>query len=94
MFRWLGRWFVRALLVVAAATLVAYAGDTLVYLLHGSPSSTVTVNRFMGIPLKGQKEEYDFLGSSPVPCAIALFPHNSQVPCWYLRRNSNQWENL
>lgn len=94
MFRWLGRWFVRALLALAAATLVAYAGDTLLYLARGSPGSTITVSRFMGVPLKGQKEEYDFLGSSPVPCAVALFPHNGQDPCWYLRRNPNQWENL
>lgn len=94
MSRWLGRWFIRVFMVLAAATLVAYAGDTLVYLMRGSPSATVTVSRFMGVPLKGQKEEYDFLGSSQVPCAVALFPHNGQDPCWHLRRNPNQWDNL
>lgn len=94
MFRWLGQWLGRAFLFLAAATLVAYAGDSIVYLARGSPRSTVTVNRFMGVPLKGQKEEYDYLGSSQVPCAVALFPHNGQDPCWHLRRNPNEWDNL
>lgn len=94
MLRLLGRWFARAFLVLAAATVVAYAADTLVYVMRGSPSATVTVNRFMGVPLKGQKEEYDFLGSVPVQCAVSLFPHNGQDPCWHLRRNQNEWQNL
>ena len=93
-FSWLVRWMVRAFLALAAATLVAYAGDSLVYALRGSPSAMVTVNRFMGVPIKGQKEEYDFLGTAQVPCAVALFPHKGQDPCWHLRRNPNQWENL
>jgi len=93
-FRWLGRWLARGFLALAAATIVAYVGDSLVYVLRGSPTSTVTVQKFMGIPLKNQKEEYDYLGSASVPCAVALFPHNGQDPCWRLRRNPNQWENL
>lgn len=84
----------RAFLALAAATLVAYAADSIVYLLRGSPSRTITVDRFMGIPLKGQKEEYDYLGNFQVQCAVALFPHKGQDPCWHLRRNRNQWENL
>ena len=94
MFRWMGRWLVRVFLAVAAVAVVAYVGDSLVYLLRGSPSSAVTVHRFMGIPLKGQKEEYDFLGDIQTPCAVALFPHKGQDPCWHLRRNPNQWEKL
>ena len=94
MFRWIGGWLVRAFLALAAATLVAYAGDSIVYALRGSPSATVTVDRFMGIPLKGQKTEYDYLGKVQEPCAVALFPHKGQDPCWHLRRNPNQWENL
>jgi hypothetical protein len=94
MFRWLGRWLARALLALAAFSVAAYIVDSIVYLARRSPTSTVTVNKFMGIPLKGQKEEYDFLGSQQVPCAVALFPHNGQDPCWRLRRNPNQWENL
>lgn len=94
MIRWLGRWLARAFVFLAAASLAAYAADTVIYFARGSPTATVTVNRYMGVPLKGQKEEYEFLGSQPVPCARALFPHNGEDPCWHLRRNRDQWQNL
>lgn len=94
MIRWLGRWLIRIFLVLAVTTAVSYVADTLVYLLRGSPTSTVTIQKFMGIPLKGQKEEYDYLGEAQVSCAVALFPHKGQDPCWRLRRNPNQWDNL
>lgn len=94
MFRWVVRWLIRLLVVLAAACLVAYAADTAIYLSRGSPTSTVTIQKFMGIPLKGQKEEYDYLGPAQVSCAVALFPHKGQDPCWRLRKYPNQWENL
>ena len=94
MFRWLGRWFIRIFLFVAVATVVSYTADTLVFMMRGSPTSLVTVQKFMGIPLKGQKEEYDYLGQAQVSCAVALYPHGGKDPCWHLRRNPNQWENL
>jgi len=94
MMRWLGRWFLRVLVTFAAISLAAYAVDWTVYKLRGSPHSTVTVSRFMVIPLKDQKTEYDYLGAADVPCAVALFPHGGQDPCWHLRRNPNQWENV
>ncbi len=92
--RWLGTWLLRGLLGFAAVSLVAFAVDWTVYKLRGSPRSSVTVSRFMEIPLKGQKTEYDFLGSANVSCAAALFPQDGHDPCWHLRRNPNQWENL
>ncbi len=88
------RWLVRAFLAVAAVAVAVYVADSLVYTLRGSPSSTVTIHRFLGVPLKGQKEEYDFLGDIQTPCAAALFPHKGQEPCWHLRRNPDQWEKL
>jgi hypothetical protein len=93
MMRWLGRWLLRVLVAVAAISLVAYAADWAVYHLRGSPQSTVAVSRFMVIPLKGQKTEYDFLGTASVSCVVALFPHGGEDPCWHLKRNPNQWEN-
>jgi len=92
--RWLGRWVVRIFLALAAATVVTYAADTVTFFFRGSPTSMITVQKFMGIPLKGQKEEYDYLGSAQVSCAESLFPHGGHDPCWRLRRNPNQWENL
>jgi hypothetical protein len=90
----LGRFFFRVLLVLATISVVSYVGDSVVYLLRGSPQSKVTVSRYMGIPLKGNKEEYDYLGSVLVPCAVSLFPHGGVDPCWYLRHDPNQWQNL
>jgi hypothetical protein len=93
MMRWLGRWLLRIVVAIAAISLVAFAIDWTVYKLRGSPHSTVAVSQFLSVPLKGQKTEYDYLGTANVPCAIALFPQSGQDPCWYLRRNPNQWDN-
>jgi len=83
-------WLGRVLVVLAAAFVVIYAGDLAVYKLRGSPQSKVTVNRYITIPLKGNKQEFDYLGSSDVPCSVSLFPQAGQAPCWQLRRNPNQ----
>jgi hypothetical protein len=50
----------------------------------------VTVSRFLAIPLKGNKQEFDYLGTSDVPCSVSLFPQGGQSACWQLRRNPNQ----
>ena len=84
------RWLRRGLVVLVAAFVAAYGGDWAVYKLRGSPSSTVTVNRFLSVPLKGNKIEYDYLGTGDVPCSVSLFPQGGQSPCWHLRRNPNQ----
>lgn len=81
-------------MALAAVSVVAYACDCAIFLLHGSPQAKVTVNRYMSVPLKGQKVEFDYLGSVDVPCAVALFPHGGQDPCWYLRRHTNEWDAL
>jgi hypothetical protein len=67
-----------------------YCGDWAVFKLRGSPTSTVTVSRFQTVPLKGNKIEYDYLGSADAACSVSLFPQAGQSPCWYLRRNPNQ----
>ena len=91
--RWLGVWLLRGLIGFAAFSLVVFAVDWTVFELRGSPHSSVAVSRFMMIPLKGQKNEYDYLGTSNVSCAVALFPQGGQDPCWHLKRNPEQWEN-
>jgi hypothetical protein len=94
MMRWLGRWLLRVLVAFAAISLAAFAIDFTVYKLRGSPHSTVAVNQFMSVPLKGQATELDYLGTVDVPCAVALFPQGGQDPCWYLKRNANQWDKV
>jgi hypothetical protein len=83
-------WLKMIAMVLAAAFVVAYGGDWAVFKLRGSPSSKVTVNRYVTIPQKGNKQEFDYLGSVDVPCAVSLFPQAGQDPCWQLRRNVNQ----
>ena len=89
MTRWL-RWLQRIAVALATAFVAVYAGDWTAYKLRGSPQSQVTVNRYVTIPLKGNRSEFDFLGSSAVPCSDSLFPQSGLSACWQLRRNPNQ----
>jgi len=88
--RWLMRWLQRVIVVLVVAFMATYAGDWAVFKLRGSPQSKVTINRYVTIPLKGNKQEFDYLGSMDVPCSVSLFPQAGQSPCWHLRRNPNQ----
>lgn len=92
--RWLGRWLLRVLVTIAILTLVAFAVDWTVYKLRSSPHSTVTVSQFLSVPLKGQKTEYDYLGAVDESCSVSLFPQGGHAPCWYLRRDPNQWKKV
>ncbi len=94
MMRLLGRWLRRMVVVSAVVFVATYAGDFAVFKLRGSPQSMITVNRYLTIPLKGNKQEFDYLGSMPVPCSVSLFPQAGQTPCWQLRRHVNQGANL
>jgi hypothetical protein len=84
----------RVLIVLVAAFVAVYGGDLLFYKLRGSPASTVTVSQFQTVPLKGNKIEYDYIGTASVACSISLFPQSGLSPCWHLRRNPNQTTNL
>jgi hypothetical protein len=88
--RLVGRWLFRSAVFLAVGVVVTYAGDCIAFRLEGSPQSTVTVDRTLVVPLKNNKEEYDYLGSFNEPCAVALFPQGGLSPCWELRRNTNQ----
>ena len=93
MMRYLLGWLQRMLVVLTAVFVVIYGGDWAVYKLRGSPRSKVTINRYLTIPLKGNKQEFDYLGSIDAPCSVSLFSQAGQDPCWQLRRNSNQGMN-
>ncbi len=92
--RWLGGWILRVLAAFVVVVVVSFAIDWLLYVVEGSPQSSVAVSQFMSVPLKGQKTEYDYLGTADVACDLALFPHGGETPCWYLKSHSNQWENV
>ena len=90
----LKRWLIRVVVVLMAGFVVVWVGDLVIFKLRGSPMSKVTVNQFQTVPLKGTKVEYDYLGSTDVPCSQSLFPQAGQSTCWQLRRNPNQNTNL
>jgi hypothetical protein len=81
----------KRIVVILVATAVAlYVGDWAVYRMRGSPQSKITVNRYLTIPLKGNKTEYDYLGSIAVACSVSIFSQDGESPCWQLRRHPTQ----
>lgn len=81
------------------AALMTYAADWAVFevrLSRGTGLQSVSVDQFLTTPLKGQKTEYDYLGTSAVNCASALFPQYAasqwNTPCWYLKRHNVSWK--
>lgn len=84
------KWVRRIVLVLVGAFVVIYLVDWAVYKLTGSPQGSVTVNRTLSVPLKGNKTEVDYLGTGDVPCSRSIFPQDGESPCWKLERNRNQ----
>lgn len=79
-----------AVFLLVAAFVAVYLGDWALYRLRGAPQSAVTVNRTLAVPLKGNKQEFDLLGSVSQPCSQSLFAQSGLTPCWQLRRHPNQ----
>ena len=84
------RWIRIGALGLAAFGAVAFAVDFAVYKLTGSPKSKYTVHHFVSAPLKNNQQEIDYTGSEDVPCSLTVFPQDELLPCWYLRRHTNQ----
>ena len=82
------------LLVIAVCGVVAFAADSLVFALRGSPAASVTVHPYLAVPRKDARVEFMFQDPRPESCVNALFPHAGQPPCWYLRRHTDQRTNL
>jgi hypothetical protein len=97
-FRMNGRWVLllaRVAVVTIALLLALYVGDWAVLrfrVAHGTGYGVVEVNQFLATSLKGSKEEYDFMGTSPQTCSRSLFPHDGNPACWWLERHKSQWQ--
>lgn len=83
-----------ALIGIVTVTLVAYAGDSLIFRLRSSPTSSVTVRPYLVVPRKDARVEFMFEEPREQSRVNALFPHQQQWPCWYLRRHTEQKTNL
>jgi hypothetical protein len=84
------KWVRRIVVTLAAASIALYFGDWAVYSLRGSPHGHVQVNQTLIVPLKGNKQEYDYLGTGDVPCSVSIFSQGGEDACWVLRRNQNR----
>jgi hypothetical protein len=83
------------LLGLLAAVLLTYVIDLTVLQIRikrGTAYRVIQVNQFLATPLKGQKEEYDLLGTEPETCARSLFPQPGAPACWWLERHTSQWQ--
>jgi hypothetical protein len=72
-----------------------YAGDWAVLRLRvarGTAYGVVTVNQFLATPLKGNKVEYDLMGTVQETCSRSIFPQNGNPACWWLERHKSHWE--
>ena len=72
-----------------------YAGDWVVLrfrIAHGTAYGVVQVNQFLATPLKGNKMEYDLIGTVPQTCSRSIFPQKGNPACWWLQRHNSQWQ--
>jgi hypothetical protein len=64
--------------------------------VRGGGMGTVSVEQYLQTPLKGQKAEYDYLGTADQTCSRTLFPQYAasqwNFPCWWLQRHKAQWQ--
>jgi hypothetical protein len=83
----------RILQVLLAVLVFLYLGDWAVLWVRasGQASASVQVEQFLRTPLKGQKEEFDYMGTVSQSCVPSLFPHSAAAPCWWLKWHHIEW---
>jgi hypothetical protein len=89
------KWLAKIALGLVVLLALVYAGDWAVLhvrLSHGTAYRTVQVNQFLASPLKGNKVEYDWMGTVEQRCSRSVFPHTESSPCWWLERHTTEWE--
>jgi hypothetical protein len=91
---WAGR-LTRSVLVLAFLLANLYVWDWVLLRIRvsrGTAYEVVQVNQLLATPLKGNKVEYDLMGTVPVTCSRSLFPQQGNPACWWLKRHTSQWE--
>jgi hypothetical protein len=81
--------------VMVVATVLLWVADWAVFRVRaarGTAFDSVQVEEYLSTALKGNKQEYDYMGTAQVSCARAVFPHAGAPACWWLRRHTTQWE--
>jgi hypothetical protein len=89
----------RILIALIAVLAIVYACDfasvrlRMMHAKPGDPFETITSLRILAIDEKGGKTEYDVDPVQPqqtAVCVHSLFPHNGDLPCWYLKKKFAQ----
>ena len=83
-------WLARVAVGVLGALAVLYVGDWAVWrtrVAMGSGMGRVSVGDVIVTPLKGNKEEYDWGGTTTLDCSRSLFPQAGSGACWWLRQH-------
>ena len=92
--RFLTRLLVLALSSALTVTAFAYAVDYAVFRYRVAenrpPFGQITVTRYDAVAQKNGKTQFIFYPPEAQTCVHALFPRAGYVPCWYLRRHSEQ----
>ncbi len=78
---------------------ILYALDWSVFAvrrMRGSGMGSVAVEQYLSTTLKGNKAEYDYLGTANQNCSRTVFPQyamsNWNSPCWWLERHKTSWQ--
>lgn len=90
-----GQRLFQVMFVMVVLLELLYAGDWVVLrfrVAHGTAYGTVEVNQFLATPLKGNKVEYDMMGTVQQACSRSIFPQRGNPACWWLERHKSQWE--
>jgi len=85
----------RPAVVVAISLAMLYVADWIVLRIrvaHGTGYGTVEIHHFLATSLKGSKTEYDLTGTSQQTCSHSIFPHDGNLPCWWLEYHTARWE--
>jgi hypothetical protein len=74
---------------------VLYVGDWIIMrfrVARGTAYGVVEVHQFLSTSLKGDKTEYDLIGTVQEKCSRSIFPQQGNPACWWLERHTSQWE--
>lgn len=78
---------------------IIYAIDWIFFQMRqarGTAMRSISVQQYLATPLKGNKAEYDYLGTTEERCSQTLFPQHAastwNSPCWWLERHHERWE--
>jgi hypothetical protein len=53
---------------------------------------SVVVSNIVVMPLKDNKEEYDWGGTADASCSLSIFPQAGSGACWWLRGHNVVFE--